>query len=92
MAERAPRYTNEEFERRGGRIYEESVLPYIEPEHLGNIVAIDIETGAWEFGDDELKACDRLMARIPDCQTWLVRVGEPYLRRRVGARRGTHPR
>ena len=30
---------------------------------------------------DELAACDRLNARIPDAQIWLVRVGSRYLHR-----------
>ncbi|MDQ3250651.1 MAG: hypothetical protein M3Q45_15775, partial [Chloroflexota bacterium] len=57
----------------------------------GKFVAIDIETGAWELDADALAACDRLIARYPDSQTWLVRVGYPYLHRIGGPRRTLEP-
>jgi len=44
-------------------------------------VAIDIETGAYELDADELAASDRLLARIPNAQIWLCRVGSRYARR-----------
>lgn len=45
MAVRQPRYSKEEFARRGKEIYETQVRSQVEDNH-GNIVAIDIETGA----------------------------------------------
>src|SRR4051812_10599163 len=76
-----PRYSKEEFARRGDEIYERDIKPRLTPEDHGKFVAIDIETGAYEIDEDELKASDRLDARYPDAQTWLKRVGYDYVRR-----------
>ena len=79
------RYPKDEFARRGDEIYERVVKPHLKPADKGKFVAIDIETEAFELNVDELTACDRLRARIPDAQTWLVRVGSRYVHRFGGA-------
>jgi hypothetical protein len=80
MAVRQPRYSKEEFARRGDEIYESQVRPQIEEGNYGRIVAIDIETGAFEVADEILTATDRLFERIPDAQPWIVRIGtEPFI-------------
>lgn len=71
----------EEFARRGDAIYEKKVLPHLKPRDKGKYVAIDIETGEYEIAKSELKACDRLNARIPGALTWLVKVGSRYVAR-----------
>jgi len=81
MTVRMPRYSKEEFARRGNEIYERDIRPQVETDNKGKFVAIDIETGAWEMDADEMVARDRLFARVPDAQTWMVRVGYGYLRR-----------
>src|SRR4051812_46511465 len=48
MTVRQPRYSKEEFARRGNAIYEQQVRPQVEEGNRGRIVAIDIETGAFE--------------------------------------------
>lgn len=73
------RYSKEEFARRGDALYEKEIRPHLKPRDKGKFVAIDIETGAYEIATDELVACDRLNARIPDAQTWLVKVGSRYV-------------
>lgn len=85
-----PRYSKHEFARRGEEIYEHSIRPRLEPGIEGNFVAIDIETGAYEVDADELTASDRLLARQPDAQVWLTRVGKRYVRR-FGPQRATPP-
>ena len=92
MTVRQPRYSKEEFARRGDEIYNRDIRPLVEADNQGQFVALDIETGAWEMDSDALTACERLIARIPDCQTWLVRVGFPYLHRIGGPRRALGPR
>jgi hypothetical protein len=69
------RYPKEEFARRGDAIYENDIRPHLKPEDDGKFVAIDIETGAYEMDKDEMKAGRRLRARVPEAQTWMVRVG-----------------
>jgi hypothetical protein len=81
MSIRQPRYSKEEFARRGDEIYERDIRPHVEQGNKGKFVAIDIETGEYEVAEDELTASNRLLARCPDAQTWLVRVGYRYVRR-----------
>ena len=56
MGVRQPRYSKEEFARRGQAIYEQRVRSQVEKGNSGRIVAIDIETGEFEVGDDTLTA------------------------------------
>ena len=70
-----PRYSKEEFARRGTEIYEQQVRSQVEEGHHGKIVAIDLESGAFEVAEDTLTACDRLRTRYPDAQIWCVRIG-----------------
>ena len=81
-----PRYSKEEFAQRGDEIYERDIRSQVEANHQGQFVAIDIETGAYEVDADELAASDRLVARLPNAQIWLHRVGSRYVRR-FGPRR-----
>lgn len=77
MTVRQPRYSKEEFAQRGDKIYESQVRSQIEAGNSGKIVAIDIETGEFEVADDLVAASKRLLARLPDAQTWFVRIGHP---------------
>jgi hypothetical protein len=78
-AKRQPRYSKEEFARRGDAIYEAKVRPILKKKDDGKFAAIDIETGEYEIAAKELTACDRLEARLPDAQIWLMRIGSRYL-------------
>ena len=44
------------------------VRPQVEEGNYDKIVAIDIETGAFEVAEDILIVTDRLFDRIPDAQ------------------------
>ena len=44
-------------------------------------MAINLQTGDFEVDTREIAACDRLEARHPDAQIWIVRVGSRYVRR-----------
>jgi len=79
------RYPKEEFARRGDEIYERVVKPHLKPSDKGKFVAIDIETEEFAVDEDEMEACDRLRARLPAAQTWMVRVGSRYVHRFGGA-------
>ena len=69
-----PRHSKEEFARRGDAIYEK-ILPKLAPKDVGKFLAIDIDTGAYEIAADEMKAGDKLLARLPAAQIWMVRIG-----------------
>jgi hypothetical protein len=70
-----PRYSKEEFAKRGDAIYEKDILPKLTLKDVGKFLAIDIETGAYEIATDEMRAGDKLLARLPEAQIWMVRVG-----------------
>ena len=73
-----PRYSKEEFARRGTELYEQQVQPLVEAGNHGKIVAIDIDTGAYEVAEGTLTAAHRLLARNPDAQIWFVRIRSPW--------------
>lgn len=75
MSVRQPRYSKEEIARRGDEIYEFQVRSQVEAANYGRIVAIDIETGAFEVADDILSATGKLFVRCPEAQPWIVRIG-----------------
>jgi hypothetical protein len=75
-----PRYTKEEFARRGDAIYENELRLILERGNEGKFVAIDIDTGSYEVDSDELAASDRLLTRVPNAQIWLRRIGSRYAR------------
>jgi hypothetical protein len=81
MAVRQPRYGKEEFAQRGDALYESAVRSQVEEGNHGKIVAIDLETGAFEVDASEIAACDRLEARHPEAQVWMVRIGSRHVRR-----------
>ncbi|HEY2414699.1 MAG TPA: hypothetical protein VGI40_20810 [Pirellulaceae bacterium] len=76
-----PRYSKEEFARRGDAIYDREIAPRLEDPNRGEFVSIDIESGAFEIDGDEIAATKRLRARISDAQVWFRRVGSKFARR-----------
>jgi hypothetical protein len=66
---------------RGNEIYETQVRPQVEEGNHGKIVAIDIETGAFELAKDTMTASDRLLESYQDAQIWLVRIGHKGVHR-----------
>lgn len=78
---RQRRYSLEEIARRGDEIYEREVIPRLNPSDEGKYVLIDIETADYEIDRDEISASDRLLARHPDAQVWMIQIGSRYARR-----------
>ena len=91
MVIRQPKYSKEEFARRGDEIYESRVRPQIDAGDVEGrsgdrrIVAIDIESEDFEIDENEIAACDRLESRRPNAQIWIVRIGSRYVRRKISA-------
>lgn len=81
MTTRQPRYSKEEFARRGHEIYESQVRSQVEEGNHGKIVAIDIETGAFEVANDSLTAAKQLLSNHPDAQIFGIRIGHPAVHR-----------
>ena len=84
MTELQPRFSKEEFARRGDEIYERDIRTHAESVHHGEFVAVDIETGAYELDPDDYTATERLLGQGPDAQIWLLRVGYPATYRMGG--------
>ena|SRR6266511_6278240 len=74
-------YSPEEIARRGDAIYERTIRTQVEAEHQGEVVAINIDTGAFAVGENALTAIRRLRARQPGAEVWCVRVGSRALHR-----------
>ena len=73
------RFTADEVARLGDELYDRVVAPRTAPRDAHLFVAIDVESGEYEIASDELVAAHRLLARNPEAQLWLRRVGAPYL-------------
>ena len=76
-----PRYTKDEHARRGTILYDQQVRCQVEAGNTGKVVAIDVDSGAFEIGENSLIASERLMSRSPDAQIWCVRIGHPAVHR-----------
>jgi hypothetical protein len=72
---RQPKYSKEEFAQRGNEIYETRIRSQIEAENHGKIVAIDIETAAYEIAENSLTAAKQLLKRYPNAQIYGLRIG-----------------
>lgn len=75
------KYSKEEFAQRGNEIYESQVRPKVEEGNQGKIVAIDIETGAYELAKDAMSASKQLLEKLPNAQIWRVRIGHKGVHR-----------
>ena len=61
-----PRLPNKEVARLGKAMYEQDIRHQVEDDHHGEIVAIDVDSGRWAVGDDEIAAVDRLREMEPE--------------------------
>jgi hypothetical protein len=62
-------------------IYEQRLRPTLEPDHRGEIVAIDVDSDDFEVASDTLTAANKLLARRPDAQILSLRIGYPGVHR-----------
>jgi hypothetical protein len=71
------RFSGEEISRLGRDLYEHRLRDSVEVgENIGKLIAIDVETGDYEIGDDRsLDAPRRLQARHPGAAIYTVRIG-----------------
>jgi len=76
MSTSTSQYSPDEFSRRGQEIYDREIRPNVRPDDNDRFVAIDIESGSYEIDPDDFAATERLLAKRPDAQIWLARVGQ----------------
>ncbi len=71
-----PRLSKEEISRRGEEIYASRLRSQVETEeNIGKLIALDINTGAYEIDDYSLPAADRLRTHFPDAVVYVLRIG-----------------
>lgn len=72
----APTRPTEEIGRLGEDIYERDIRQQLESGHLGEVVAIDVETGNWTIDAESLNAVEHLQMKHPDAiDVFCTRVG-----------------
>ena len=89
MADRAP--SPQEIVDRGRRYYAEHLRARLEPDHKGEYLVLDIETGDYEVDPSELAAFERARARSPRGIFCFLRIGHRTTHR-IGARLTWTPR
>jgi hypothetical protein len=67
--------TNEELVSEAQRLYEERLNAMLEPEHIGEYVAIDLDTGGHAVAKDPIAAYDELLLAGNTAPFVLLRVG-----------------
>lgn len=79
-------YSREEVAARGKAIYEERIRSSVEPEHVGEFLVIDVDTGEYEMGADDVAVMKRAAAGRPVNSLYGMRIGYRTMGR-IGARR-----
>jgi hypothetical protein len=85
MLVRQPRYSADETVQRAEDLYQQRLRLQVEAEHRGRYIAIDVETGEYEVGDDYHAAAHTILARKPDAAIGVLRIGYPAVGR-IGGR------
>ena len=70
-------YTDQEIVERGQALYEQEIRPKVEPEHKGEYLIVNVETGDYVMDADDLVASKRAKAKYPNAPLFTVRVGYP---------------
>jgi hypothetical protein len=66
----------EDIAQRGERLYAEGIRAVVDrPENIGQIIAIDLNTGDYVINPDLIVAYDRLREQHADAVIWAERIG-----------------
>ena len=76
----APTRPKEETARLGKEMYERDIQSLVEPDHRGQVVAIDVDSGDYAIADTASAAAKCLRAQRPEAGVWLMRAGYRTLR------------
>ena len=60
---------------RGREWYEREIRAQVEPQHNGEFLVINVETGEYELDADDVAASKRAKSRFPDAPLFAMRVG-----------------
>lgn len=78
--------TQEQIDR-AKQTYKDELARKLEPDHTGEIVAIELGTNNYFVGEDELEAADKARAAGHEGSLFFLRVGSPYTHRVMSPRR-----
>ena len=76
----APTRPKSEIARLGKEIYQRDIRSKVEADHVGQVVAIDVDSGKYAPGKNAIAASESLREQQPEAQVWLMQVGYPTLR------------
>ena len=60
---------------KGKKYYDEHLKQILEPEHNGEFVSIDVESGQYFLGKTDIEAIKKGSASFPDKKLFLARIG-----------------
>jgi hypothetical protein len=72
-----PRYTRDEIAARARTIYEQRIRSLVEPQHTGEYLVINVETGEYELDPDDETVSRRAYEKYPSAALYGMRVGYP---------------
>lgn len=58
-----------------GEAWYEKIKDQVEPTEFGRYLAVNVQTGEYEVGDDFIVPTERLLARNPDAELYALRIG-----------------
>ena len=59
---------------RGEEWYESHLKQQVEPDHIGEFLVVDVNTGDYEIGRDYIQLTERLLAKRPGAMLYALRV------------------
>jgi hypothetical protein len=65
----------EDIARRGQEAYEKAIRAKVEAGNKGKVLVIDVDTGDYEMGDDDMELADRLHAKRENARLYAMRIG-----------------
>ncbi len=74
---RKPLLSPGEAGKRAIELYEKGIRKTIEPEHNGEFLVINLDTGEYVLGKDRLQVSDEAKRAFPDAPRFLIKVGHP---------------
>jgi hypothetical protein len=66
-----------EIGRKAREIYEQSIKPLVEPEHMGKFLVLDIDSGGYEIGEDQVAVSRSAKQKYPNGIRVGLRIGYP---------------
>ncbi len=65
----------EELAKRANEIYQEKIKAVVEPDHIGEFLVIDADTGGYVFDKDDLTAAQTAYSMFPNGSRFAIRIG-----------------